>query len=310
MLGSSEQVANGSRFKKEDVLTEIRRTLQHVKDSELCADTLRAITRKAVAKGHPTLPGDVARQMPKSDEMLGQVGLEMLQIDKEGLRPEVEKIIASVPASSAPSIIAVRGILKKPAPKKEGEPQPVSMIATAIEAAFKGDSGSILGNLRATKPEDRVIGLTAAARVLVETKPSEAVTLLQAAAKEASEAKAYSTPWVVVRICRLLAKAGQYDSAEALATTLSNAEAKGWARLEILRGRLAAAKDSKADDAWLDPIGDPTKLAAAAQAREEIARHNAAAGIDYPGITLWEKGKVRPFGIAGTVLGRDDRSGR
>ena len=113
------------------------------------------------------------------------------------------------------------------------------------------------------------------------------------------------TPWVGVRICRLLAKAGRFDKAEELASSqaLPDEEAKSWARLAILRGRLEKA-ESKADDAWLDLIGDPTKLAAAAKAREEIARHNAAKGQDYPAMANWEKGKVKPFGVAGTLLGR------
>jgi hypothetical protein len=68
------------------------------------------------------------------------------------------------------------------------------------------------------------------------------------------------------------------------------------------------SKDKKADDTWLDAIGDPAKLAAAAKAREEIARHNAANGQDYQAtVKSWPSGSVRPFGTAGLILGKQDR---
>ena len=239
--------------------------------------------------------------------MLGEVGLELLRLDREGQRQEVEKLLATVPPTDDPSIIALRTILGKPAAKKDGDAPPTSLVASAIVSAFKGETKGIPATLRAAKAEDRLRGLAAAAQILIDSKPTEAVALLRLAAKEASDAKAYRSPWVAIRICRLLARAGQFDPAESLAASIADEQAKAWARLEILRGRLAAAKDAKADDAWLDPIGDPTKLAAAAKAREEIARHNAAAGIAYPAVSTWEKGKVRPFGTAGTGLGKEDR---
>jgi hypothetical protein len=315
LLGSSDQEASGARFKKDAVVKEIRQTLQTIEDSELCADAIRAITRKAVEKKQPSLAAEVAHLLRrpewKPDELLGQVGLEMLRIDKDNLRSDAEKLLASAPPTSdAPSIIALRGILGKPAAKKEGEAAPTSLVASAQVSAFKGDTAGIPSALRSAKAEDRVRGLTAAAQMAIDGKPAEATTLLQAAAKEAKESKAYGSPWVAVRICRLLAQVGQFEPAEALAASIGDKQAQAWARLEILRGHLAAVKGSKADDAWLDPVGDPMVLAAAAKAREEIARHNAANGQDYPAIINWEKGKVKPFGTAGTILGKEDRRGQ
>jgi hypothetical protein len=71
-------------------------------------------------------------------------------------------------------------------------------------------------------------------------------------------------------------------------------------------------KGQKADDGWLDPVGDPAKSAAAAKAREVIARHNAAQGFgDYQSVVKkWPIGSVRPFGTAGLVLGQLDRDGK
>jgi hypothetical protein len=97
--------------------------------------------------------------------------------------------------------------------------------------------------------------------------------------------------------------------AESLIPGLPDEPSKSWARLEILRGRLAAAGTGKAEDSWLQPIGDPAKSPAAARAHEEIARHNAAAGVaDYQTtVKGWPKGTVQPFGSAGLILGRQDR---
>src|SRR5262249_49838277 len=140
-------------------------------------------------------------------------------------------------------------------------------------------------------------------------KPAEATSLLNSAATEAKQTKAYNTPWVVVRICRLLAQVGQYEPAEDLAKSISDTQAQAWARLAILRERLAAAKktNAKAEDGWRDSVGDRTKCAAAAKAYEEVARHNAACGHEYPAMNNWEKGKVKPFGTAGIILGKEDR---
>src|SRR5207237_2679138 len=119
-------------------------------------------------------------------EMLGQVGLEMLRIDREKLRDEVVRLLTMVPPTAdAPSILAIRQILNKPATKKEGEAALTSQVANAQAHAFKGDKDAALSALRATKPEDRIRGLAAAAQILIDSKPSDAAALLEVAKKEA-----------------------------------------------------------------------------------------------------------------------------
>ena len=112
-------------------------------------------------------------------------------------------------------------------------------------------------------------------------------------------------------MCRLLGKLGKFDLGESVAKSLADEQSQGWAQLEVLRGKLAQDKKKKADDAWLDAVGNPSNIAAAAKAREEIARHNSAAGENYSAnVKSWEKGKVQPFGTAGIVLGDLDRKAR
>jgi hypothetical protein len=311
LLGNAEQVESGERMAAKDVVKEVRVTLEAISDSELRADAVRAITRKCADKNQLNVVQDIARQLPNGNEMLGQVGLELLRMDRDKYRDDVQKLIASVvasPTGDATSIKTLRLFIPKQPGKKDGEAAAFSYIASAEDKALKGQLADVPKGLGAAKPEERIRALAAAAQAVIDKNPNEAASWLETAANEAKTAKALSSPWVGVRICRLLAKAGKHDAAEALAASsaMADEEAKSWARLEILRARLAQAQKQKADDAWLDLIGDATKLGAAAKAREDIARHNAAGGHDYPAMANWEKGKVKPFGVAGTILGKGD----
>ena len=118
------------------------------------------------------------------------------------------------------------------------------------------------------------------------------------------------SPWVAVRICRLLGKAGRFEPAETLAGKLKDPQAQQFAWLEIVRGRLAQSKE-KAESTLLTTttIGDPEKAAAAAKGHEEVARHNAFYGQEYKSVVKsWKNGTVRPFGTAGLILGSQERS--
>jgi hypothetical protein len=305
MLGTAEQVERGERFKKDVVVTEIRRTLQGIGDTELIADSLRAITRKCAEKDHPGVPGEVALGLTNNSEMLGQVGLELLRLDRQKYVAEVEKLLASA-KEDAVSIRTLRLVLGKPGAKKGGDGPMQSWVASAESGAFKGDVAGLAGSVRVAKPEDRIRALAAAAHVIIDARPAEAAALLEVAVRDLKETKGIVSPWVGIRLCRLLTRAGRAEVAELAAKELTD-DAKGWAYLEILRARLAAAKGAKAEDAWLDPLGDPTKSAAAAKGREEMARYSATHGHEYQGVMRsWDK-QVQPFGVAGTILGREDR---
>jgi hypothetical protein len=308
LLGSAQEVSDGKKLNDTKVIGEIRTTLTSNLDNDLLADAIRVITRKCAEKEQPEVALGIARQL--SNELLGQAGLELLRIDSSKYQDEVQKLLASVAFSAsgdATSMKTLRLVMPKSADKKDEDQPTFSYISSAEEKAIRGQIAEAAKGLGQARPDERVRALTAAAQAVIDKQPAEAATLLEAAAKEAREAKAYNSPWMAVRICRLLAKAGRFDSAETLAASMSDSQAQSWARLEILRGRLASAKGQKAEDAWLDSLGDATKLAAAAKAREEMARHNAAGGHSYPAMTTWEKGKVKPFGIAGNVLGIGDR---
>ena len=76
--------------------------------------------------------------------------------------------------------------------------------------------------------------------------------------------------------------------------------------MEVYLARLDEAKGKKADEAWLDEIGDKESLAYAF-AREAQARHNAHyAGENPKVVDSWTPENLRPLGYVGAALGMQD----
>lgn len=316
LLGTTEEVDKGVRFKKDVVVKELRQALESITDPELVAEVVRAVTRAAARKGHPTLAEDVAHQRGDSIELIAQIALELLRVNRGQFAGDAETLLKKLGNADTPGAQALRAALGKPGlSKKEGEPPPAPPLAATAEAdAIKGSPATAAKAARGvSRKDEKAKALAVVGQTLLDTNPTEATPLLVEASKTLRETQGAVSPWVSVRVCRLLGRAGQFDEAEALAASLPDDQTKSWGRLEALRGRLEALKDKKAEDAWLDPVGDPAKLAAAAKAREAIARHNAAAGFggDYQGVVRqWPMGSARPFGLAGLVLGQLDRDGK
>jgi hypothetical protein len=238
-----------------------------------------------------------------------------LRVNRDQYRGTAEGLLAKLGNSDTPGTQALRAALNKPGPvKKEGDaPAAPSLAASAEADAIKGDVEKAKNAATTAPKQDRARALAAVGQTLIESNPTVAAELLAKAAETLKELQGSVSPWVGVRVCRLLGRTGKVDAAEALAASLPDDQTKAWGRLEALRGRLDAMKDKKGDDSWLAPIGDPTKLAAAAKAHEIMARHNAAAGAggDYQAVVKkWPIGTVRPFGMAGIVLGQLDRDGK
>ena len=111
LLGTTEQIERGVRFKKDEgVVKEIRETIQAISDPDIMADAMRAITRKLAEKDHAIVANEIVQNA--KNELRGQVGLELLRIDKDNrYRPEVEKLTASIQGGSdgkSPSIQTLR----------------------------------------------------------------------------------------------------------------------------------------------------------------------------------------------------------
>jgi hypothetical protein len=307
LMGTTEQMADGSRLKKDEVLKELRLTVTPIGDADLRADLLRAMTRRFAADGQPTLAEEFAHQLPESNELVGQIALELLRIDKERYRSDAESLLKKAGANEKPAVQALRLVLgKSPAGKGDKGEVLTSAIATAEAAALAGefDKAARVGG----KFVERAKALAAAGNVASYTNAAKAAELLKAAASLIKgEARGEVSMGVVVRVCYQLTLLDSADVAESVVASLPDDSSKSWARLGILRGRLGAARGAKAEDSWLDGMSDPAKFPASAKAREEIARYNAAHGHDYQAtVKSWPKGTVQPFGTAGLLLGKED----
>ena len=304
MLGTNEQVTEGKRHGPETVKKEIRQTLQKLSatEPEIMNDTIRALTRKFVEKQQPSMAVDIAQQLTNPNEVAGQVGLELVRLNQKAAAEELLKKLAS---ADAPSLQALRAALAKPAgdgptPNRPGAAEAYALLGDTVKAKATASAPG--------KAEEKALALISAGRALADANPTEAAEMLEGAARLlGGDARGQLSPWITVRVCRLLGRVGKADTADTLADTISDPQVKAWAKLEVMRGRLSLLKDQQGHDAWLDEVGDPTKSAAAAKAREELARHNAAVDLGYlETVNAWTKGNVRPFGLAGLILGQQD----
>ena len=316
MLGTPDEVRDGKRVDLGDVVKEVRVTLQRIPpgEGELMADVVRGVTRKFAAKGHAAALEGILVQLQNAPELLGQMALELLRLDRNAHQAVAEKVLTRPEAATTPSLIAVRLALGKPAPEakapagKKAAPPPEPLRAKVEAEVLKGNAAAAKATAKGGSPTDRPWALTAGGMAALESSPAEAAEMLTEAAELLEKNTSVATPWVAMRVCRGLGKLGKFEPADKLANSLTDEQAKAWAKLEVVRGRLAGKKEEKADDSWLDAVGDPAKLGAAVKVREEVARHNAANGQTYDNVVKgWPKGTARPFGLAGIVLGQDDR---
>ncbi len=315
LLGSAEQVKDGKRIADKDVVKEIRQTLQRIPATEpqLLADVARALTRRLLEKEQLGHAETILVQI--NPELLAQVGLELLRLDKSKYAGNASQLLSkasvSANASSSAAVQALQAAIGTPA-KKGAIEQPKSAAVEAEALVLKGEVGKAVELCKRTGGSEKTWANVAGGMAAVDSSPAEAATMLEEAASALIREKNSAANWVAIRVCRGLAKLGRFDKAEDLAKSIPDEPARAWARLEILRGRLIDAKAGKADDSWLTAIGDPLKQPAAMKAHEEIARHNAAKGHgSYSDeVKKWPKGTVRSFGLAGLTLGALDRDGK
>lgn len=307
LLGTPEEIEADTRLDGKTVIPQIRQALQRLgpAEAELVNDSIRAVTRKFAAKQQAVLAEQIAVQL--GPDAVGTVGLELLKLDREKHKATVTGMLQKAGnPDAAPSLQALKIFLAiTPAKGKEapkGKEIPPSTKAIAEAAALKNDPAGARAAASRGTTDEKAAAFAAAGIVLDD------VPMLTEAANLLKGSKTTANVWVCLRVCRALANLGAVDKAEELAASLNDDAAKAWGRLEVIRGRLLAGKSAKADDSWLDPLGDPVKSGAALKAREEFARHNARNGHEYQSVIKgWTKGSVRPAGIAGTLLGIQDR---
>lgn len=334
LLGTDDEAEKGKKIGKEALVKEIRQTIDRLPNTEPepIYDLLRSLTREF----HKHKEGSLAVQLailkftadtPEGQEALGVVGIELFRLGDEAAARDVIKKYTKTEATSIQVLRLLLGekatvappappvVGKGPIAKDLGAP-PQTKFTEPFRMAIKGDLSKIKSLSGTGSPSDRVKLLVTSAEYGIPLDPNTPVptdvaSLLDSAAQlmSSAESKGIISHWWTIRACRLYAKIGKTDKVNPLADQSPNDFIKAWAKTEGLRIRLSVEKDAKADEAWAEAVGDPVKSAAAAKARELIARQNASIDNSFQKfVELWPKGTVRPFGMAGSMLGRQDRS--
>lgn len=335
LLGNEEEAEKGVKIAKEALIKEIRQTIDRMSpsDPEPVYELLRSLTRLFHKHKQGALAAQLAVQKFTPDtaegqEALGVVGLELYRL---GENQAAEDVLKKTNRGDATSIQVLRVLLNKPVEKapvpkgplpkganpKEKDPPVVSQTrtATVLLLVFNKKLESVkAASTSGGAPTDKVRALLTAAEYAIPlddktSVPPEVNEWLETAAQILTgESKNTVSGWWTIRLSRLFAKMGKPDRANAVAELSTNDQTKAWAKAEALWTKFQAEPNTRGDESMLDNIGDATKLVAAAKAREILARQNASIDNSYQRtVNGWTKGTIRPFGIAGLVLGQQDR---
>ncbi len=327
--GNAKEVADDTRVKWQDVRALTRKCLDKIPpaDSEMRSRAVRLMTRRFAEKDQAALASEIAKNSAANDEaeLVGLVGVELFLMGK---KDDADKVLNSLskldqPAATAlwlalhpdadqpPSSLTPMPMVELKSPKPLGRG---SRLAYAEGYALQGKSSRAIDIAKFAGPSvDRIEALARIASIGVEQgKMDEALAALEKAQEIVKiEGKApVAAAWSISRLAEIAFRAGKPEQAEELMESIKDDGIKSWARLEILRMRLAALGKAKADEAWLEQL-PPTEKPNVAQAlqRAEMARHNAAAGESsyIRSVQAMPKGTIQPFGFAGTALGLQDR---
>jgi hypothetical protein len=284
----------------------------------------RLLARKLAEKEQPNVALAVAKNACSADEypgMVGRIGIEYLLMNKrEWAQEALRKVSEAKPeltalwlALSAEGEKKPQGVALVPAPGKGATRD--SRLAYAEGTALRGNLAGAWQIAAMAGPQiDQLDAMVLVASVAVESgKMDEAAPYLDAIAALGQGGKdTAQSAWQMHRIVELCARANKLDKAQVVLDAIKDPSVKAWARLEMLRIKLAKQTQEKADEQFVEGLAEPAdaSLLAAVIARAEVARHNAVAGeSNYTRqIENWPKGSIRPFGYAGTALGRQDRA--
>jgi hypothetical protein len=330
--GAGQDVNREQRLDWKATHNDVRQSLTPVDSPAARLYALRAVGRKLIEQGQ----GDFAVQLPglygglggapqggdgeaASDvpEAMGLVGLELL---RAGQKDRAEKLLtqalARYPAAErpnapprpplAPSVVALAVALDKPGPKpgKASDDEDMVLVGRAEGLAFKGDLKQAPTFPENTSAETRLRALVAVAGA--GSGPPDAAVLQQAAGLLEGEGRVRSaSPWLLYRLVELTARAGQDGPAQKLTEAIGDPALRGRAQVEVLRARLSSMP-GKADEALADGVAKQP-LVFSGMAREAVARHNARLDADAAkAVDGWDEA-LRPFGVLGAALGRQDK---
>jgi len=329
--GTAAEISEDRRLPWDKVHPLIRRCLDKIPadQSELRARSIRLLTRKLNEKGQGLLSAKIARTccVDEADQpgAIGRVGIELFLLDQKGLAEQVLEQAGEKPAAGeqqAPTILwlALHPDADAPpadfpgiAPPDLANPRGISRLSRLAYAEGRALQGRLKEARKmaelAGAESDRIEALLNVAGVaLGKNQAADAGEILDevAAIVKAAAQPQSVDPWLLVRGVELATRANKTEAGQILLDAIKDESIKSWARLEVLRVKLAGQRQKKADDKWLEAIPDPADARLApALAQAEFARHNTNAGEKFDADSL-PKGTIRPFGYAGIALGRQD----
>ncbi|MCI0702742.1 MAG: hypothetical protein L0241_16805 [Planctomycetia bacterium] len=173
----------------------------------------------------------------------------------------------------------------------------------ALTLAKRGGAGDTVSQLRALVlcadwSADRGPALDSAlALITINSKKKDAPQL---------------SPYSVLRLSQIAAKAGKPDQAKQFADFLADEGLRVWAKGDAVRCRVAATPKERAEETWIEVPDDSRKQRAGhAWGRLWVARQNASVSGDraaeVKAISSWPSGTILPFGKAGIALGLQDQ---
>lgn len=283
----------------------------------------RLLGRKLAEKEQPHVALAVAKNACSAEEypsMVGRIGIEYFLMNKREWAQEALKKVSEARPELTALWLALssegdrpQGVALVPAPGKGATPD--SRLAYAEGTALRGNLAGAWQIATMAGPQaDQLDAMVLVASVAVESgKMDEAAPYLDAIAALSQAGKdTAQSAWLMHRIVELCGRANKMDKAQLVLDVIKNPSVKAWARLELLRLKLAKQTQDKADEQFVEALAEPAdaSLLPALIARTEVARHNAVAGESGYArqIENWPKGSVRPFGYAGTALGRQDKA--
>jgi predicted RNA-binding Zn-ribbon protein involved in translation (DUF1610 family) len=327
--GTPAEINDEKRLPWDQVHPLIRKCVDKIppQNSELRRRSLKAVTRALAARDQGRHAATIARNASGSEEetpeALGRVGIELALAGK---REQAEQICAKLSSLAQPAATALwLGTHREvdypprnlsPVPGPQAGPKGITRetrLAYAEGRALQDRFAEARQNARLPGAlAEQVEALNRVAAIANSVgKPEEAASIMNdvnSLAKSVGKGAALD-PWLLIDAVEQAARAGKNDVAAALTEAIPEGPHRSWAKLGALRAQLAARPDAKPDDAWVETPSDPAQLnLAQGLALTEAARRNAALG-EASHATRMERlpGLLKPFGLAGTALGNQDR---
>jgi len=334
--GNDRQVRQGSAILWDGCVDEIRKAVAAQQAPEVRAETLRQLTQKLLGKTDFDLSGALTSALPSEEakpEAVAVVGLELWRLNR---LPEAEAAAvraqrlwdnqaaeaknAKLPPPSAPSLVALWLVLKKPERTEalkgdDAEGSYMYMLGTVESQARLGQFDKLRSWIKSQPGRDQARFLAQICALGMEQDPAPTADLdslvalvngpLKNQLPELSPSAKAQVSWHLWRVVRLAARGGHEEQAKQLALAIPDPAVKGRAQLEILRARMERG-NTTIDEAVLNEV-EP-KSPAHRAARQEFARYKAKHdGWTAKNIDQWEA-DWRPFGYAGVALGIQDKS--